>query len=196
MPSLRWETSIAFWLRANKQEMYTRFRRFASHQTTDRLRTFILVKTNPFLFWKARSNFTLVMKRSRRGRARSFKDREELHTVSRTTRNCRRACWCLLPRRRDLRISSTNLRNQWRHSIRRRYRLAKTTSINYWQPHRNTAFKFCRRINESHTIFVTGKRDMEASAVSVRGHSKGNLGAKPRGEAVAEILLSIKKRLR
>jgi threonyl-tRNA synthetase len=35
---------------------------------------------------------------------------------------------------------------------------------------------------------------MEADAVSVRVHGKGNLGAKPRGEAVAEILESIKAR--
>ena len=34
---------------------------------------------------------------------------------------------------------------------------------------------------------------MEADAVSVRVHGKGNLGAKPRSEAMAEILLSIKK---
>ena len=45
-----------------------------------------------------------------------------------------------------------------------------------------------------HTMFVIGKRDMEADAVSVRVHGKGNLGAKPRSEAVAEILLSIKER--
>src|SRR6266404_1822707 len=45
-----------------------------------------------------------------------------------------------------------------------------------------------------HTMFVIGKRDMEASAVSVRVHGKGNLGAKPRGEAIAEILQSIKER--
>jgi len=45
-----------------------------------------------------------------------------------------------------------------------------------------------------HTMFVIGKRDMEADAVSVRVHGKGNLGAKPRGEAVAEILESIKER--
>src|SRR5206468_6771818 len=45
-----------------------------------------------------------------------------------------------------------------------------------------------------HTMFVIGKRDMEAEAVSVRVHGKGNLGAKPRTEAVAEILLSIKER--
>ncbi len=45
-----------------------------------------------------------------------------------------------------------------------------------------------------HTMFVIGKRDMEADAVSVRVHGKGNLGAKPRAEAIAEILLSIKGR--
>ena len=45
-----------------------------------------------------------------------------------------------------------------------------------------------------HTMFVIGKRDMEANAVSVRVHGKGNLGAKPRSEAIAEILLSIKER--
>ena len=45
-----------------------------------------------------------------------------------------------------------------------------------------------------HTMFVIGKRDMEAGAVSVRVHGKGNLGAKPRGEAVADILQSIKER--
>ena len=31
-----------------------------------------------------------------------------------------------------------------------------------------------------HTMFVIGKRDMDADAVSVRVHGKGNLGAKPR----------------
>ena len=45
-----------------------------------------------------------------------------------------------------------------------------------------------------HTMFVIGKRDMDAGVVSVRVHGKGNLGAKPRGEAVAELLLSIKER--
>ncbi|HEV2047382.1 MAG TPA: threonine--tRNA ligase [Chthoniobacterales bacterium] len=45
-----------------------------------------------------------------------------------------------------------------------------------------------------HTMFVIGKRDMEAEAVSVRIHGKGNLGAKPRTEAIAEILQSIKER--
>jgi threonyl-tRNA synthetase len=45
-----------------------------------------------------------------------------------------------------------------------------------------------------HTMFVIGRRDIEADAISVRVHGKGNLGAKPRGEAIAEILQSIKER--
>ena len=44
-----------------------------------------------------------------------------------------------------------------------------------------------------HTMFVIGKRDMDADAVSVRVHGKGNLGAKPRAEAIAEILQAIKE---
>jgi threonyl-tRNA synthetase len=45
-----------------------------------------------------------------------------------------------------------------------------------------------------HTMFVIGKRDLDATAVSVRVHGKGNLGAKPRGEAIANILQSIRER--
>ncbi len=45
-----------------------------------------------------------------------------------------------------------------------------------------------------HTMFVIGKRDMEAGAVSVRVHGKGNLGAKPRTDAIAELLQTIKER--
>src|ERR1041385_7161868 len=45
-----------------------------------------------------------------------------------------------------------------------------------------------------HTMFVIGKRDMEADAVSVRVHGKGNLGAKPRVEAIATVVDSIKLR--
>jgi threonyl-tRNA synthetase len=45
-----------------------------------------------------------------------------------------------------------------------------------------------------HTMFVIGKRDLEADAISVRVHGKGNLGAKPHAEAIAEILRSIKDR--
>jgi threonyl-tRNA synthetase len=45
-----------------------------------------------------------------------------------------------------------------------------------------------------HTMLVIGGRDMEAGAVSVRVHGKGNLGAKPKGEVVADILAAIKER--
>ena len=39
-----------------------------------------------------------------------------------------------------------------------------------------------------HSMFVIGKRDMEADAVSVRVRGEGNLGAKPRAEVIAEIV--------
>jgi threonyl-tRNA synthetase/REP element-mobilizing transposase RayT len=45
-----------------------------------------------------------------------------------------------------------------------------------------------------HTMLVIGGRDMEAGNVSVRLHGKGNVGAKPEGEVVADILASIKER--
>ena len=45
-----------------------------------------------------------------------------------------------------------------------------------------------------HTMLVIGNRDMEANAVSVRVHGKGNLGAKPRDEVIADILSAIKER--
>lgn len=45
-----------------------------------------------------------------------------------------------------------------------------------------------------HTMLVIGKRDLEAGAVSVRVHGKGNLGAKPRDEVVADLVASIKER--
>ncbi|PYI92156.1 MAG: threonine--tRNA ligase [Verrucomicrobia bacterium] len=45
-----------------------------------------------------------------------------------------------------------------------------------------------------HTMLVIGNRDLEANAVSVRVHGQGNLGAKPRDEAIARILLSIRQR--
>jgi threonyl-tRNA synthetase len=41
-----------------------------------------------------------------------------------------------------------------------------------------------------HTMLVIGARDMESSAVSVRVHGQGNLGAKPRNEVIAGILTS------
>jgi threonyl-tRNA synthetase len=45
-----------------------------------------------------------------------------------------------------------------------------------------------------HTMLVVGPRDMAANAVSVRLHGKGSLGAKPKAEAVAEILIAIRER--
>ncbi|MEI8234325.1 MAG: threonine--tRNA ligase [Verrucomicrobiota bacterium] len=45
-----------------------------------------------------------------------------------------------------------------------------------------------------HTMLVVGYRDLEAGNVSVRVHGKGNLGAKPRAEAVAEIIQAAKER--
>jgi threonyl-tRNA synthetase len=45
-----------------------------------------------------------------------------------------------------------------------------------------------------HTMLVIGGRDMDAGNVSVRLHGKGNVGAKPKGEVVADILAAIKER--
>jgi threonyl-tRNA synthetase len=45
-----------------------------------------------------------------------------------------------------------------------------------------------------HTMLVIGARDMEAGQVSVRLHGKGNVGAKPKADVVAEILVSINER--
>jgi threonyl-tRNA synthetase len=45
-----------------------------------------------------------------------------------------------------------------------------------------------------HTMLVIGGRDMEAGVVSVRLHGKGNIGAKPKGEVVADIITAIKER--
>jgi threonyl-tRNA synthetase len=45
-----------------------------------------------------------------------------------------------------------------------------------------------------HTMLVIGGRDMDAGNVSVRLHGKGNLGAKPKAEVVAEILRAIRER--
>jgi len=51
-------------------------------------------------------------------------------------------------------------------------------------------------LQKVHTMLVIGKRDVEAGAVSLRVHGKGNLGAKPKAEAVAEILASVRQRRR
>ena len=45
-----------------------------------------------------------------------------------------------------------------------------------------------------HTMLVIGNRDMEANAMSVRVHGQGNLGAKPRTEAIADIVAAIRER--
>jgi threonyl-tRNA synthetase len=45
-----------------------------------------------------------------------------------------------------------------------------------------------------HTMLVVGNRDLQAGAVSVRVHGKGSLGAKPRAEAVANILNAVRQR--
>ena len=42
-----------------------------------------------------------------------------------------------------------------------------------------------------HTMFVIGKRDMEADAVNPRVHSKGNLGAWPRVEVMVDLLPAV-----
>jgi threonyl-tRNA synthetase len=43
-------------------------------------------------------------------------------------------------------------------------------------------------------MLVIGGRDMDAGNVSVRLHGKGNLGAKPKAEVIAEIVAAIKER--
>ncbi|HEV7927089.1 MAG TPA: threonine--tRNA ligase [Verrucomicrobiae bacterium] len=45
-----------------------------------------------------------------------------------------------------------------------------------------------------HTMLVIGPRDLQAGAVSVRLHGKGNAGAKPKAEAIADILSAIRER--
>src|SRR6185295_3553149 len=45
-----------------------------------------------------------------------------------------------------------------------------------------------------HTMLVIGGRDLEAGNVSVRLHGKGNVGAKAKGEVVADIIAAIKER--
>ena len=45
-----------------------------------------------------------------------------------------------------------------------------------------------------HTMLVIGPRDMESGNVSVRLHGKGNLGARPKDEVLAEIFESVRER--
>jgi threonyl-tRNA synthetase len=46
-----------------------------------------------------------------------------------------------------------------------------------------------------HTMLVIGHRDLEANAVSVREHGRGNLGAKPKNAVISEILEKIRQRV-
>jgi len=45
-----------------------------------------------------------------------------------------------------------------------------------------------------HTMLVLGNRDLEAGHVSVRLHSKGPQGARPRNEVLQDILAAIRER--
>lgn len=45
-----------------------------------------------------------------------------------------------------------------------------------------------------HTMLVVGKRDLEAGCVSVRLHGKGNLGARPRKEVIADLAAAVRER--
>jgi threonyl-tRNA synthetase len=45
-----------------------------------------------------------------------------------------------------------------------------------------------------HTMFVLGPRDLAAGQVSVRVHGRGHLGARPKAEAIADLLAAIRER--
>ncbi len=45
-----------------------------------------------------------------------------------------------------------------------------------------------------HTMLVIGPRDLQSGNVSVRLHGKGNVGAKPKGVVISEILAAIRER--
>lgn len=45
-----------------------------------------------------------------------------------------------------------------------------------------------------HTMLVIGSRDMEAGAVSLRRHGKGNLGARPRADVISDLVDAIRTR--
>ena len=47
-----------------------------------------------------------------------------------------------------------------------------------------------------HTMFVIGKRDREAGAVSLRVHGRGNLGTRPKDEAIGQVVEAIRTRSR
>ena len=45
-----------------------------------------------------------------------------------------------------------------------------------------------------HTMLVLGRRDLEAGAVSVRVHGKGNLGPRPRAEVIQDLIAAMQTR--
>jgi threonyl-tRNA synthetase len=45
-----------------------------------------------------------------------------------------------------------------------------------------------------HTVSVIGKCEVNTDAVSIRVHGKGNLGAKPRAEVIADLLQTVAAR--
>jgi len=51
-----------------------------------------------------------------------------------------------------------------------------------------------KKVHPAVAGLVIGNRDLEANAVSLRVYGKGNLGAKPRDEVLADIFQSIKDR--
>jgi threonyl-tRNA synthetase len=46
-----------------------------------------------------------------------------------------------------------------------------------------------------HTMLIVGQREQEANSVAIRLHGKGNVGVKPRAEAIANLLTAVKERL-
>ena len=49
-------------------------------------------------------------------------------------------------------------------------------------------------IAKVHTMFIIGQKEQDAGAVAVRVHGKGDLGAKAKGEAIAQIVEDIHSR--
>ena len=45
-----------------------------------------------------------------------------------------------------------------------------------------------------HTMFVIGQKEQDAGAVAVRVHGKGDVGAKPKTDAIAQIVADIHSR--
>lgn len=49
-------------------------------------------------------------------------------------------------------------------------------------------------IAKVHTMFIIGQKEQDAGAVAVRIHGKGDLGAKPKSEAISQIVADIRAR--